>query len=88
MPLTKLQSDIARLIAVNRSPSSHLAGAAGLYLESNSSRTSDDLDYFHDAEALVGTAFAADRTLLEASGYGVDVTLSQPGFVRAIVGRG
>ena len=88
MPLTKLQSDIARLIAVNRSPSSHLAGAAGLYLEPKSPRTSDDLDYFHDAEALVGEAYAADRSLLLASGCVVEVTLSQPGFVRAIVSRG
>ena len=88
VPLTKLQSEIARLIAVNRSPSSHLAGAAGLFLEPNSLRTSDDLDYFHDAEALVGKAFSADRALLEASGHVVEVTLSQPGFVRAIVSRG
>jgi hypothetical protein len=88
MPLTRFQSDLARLIAVNRSPSSHLAGAAALHLEPNSLRTSNDLDYFHDAAALVGQAYSADRGTLEASGYRVDVTLSQPGFVRAIVGRG
>jgi hypothetical protein len=88
MPLTQLQTDIARLIAVNRSPSSHLAGGSALHLEPDSLRTSNDLDYFHDAEALVGRAFAADRALLEAAGYGVEVTLSQPGFVRAIVGKG
>jgi hypothetical protein len=88
MPLTQLQADIARRIAVNRSPSSHLAGGAGLHLEPDTPRTSADLDYFHDAEALVGQAFAADRALLESAGYSVAVTLSQPGFVRAIVGRG
>ncbi|HEY5079184.1 MAG TPA: hypothetical protein VII43_05030 [Opitutaceae bacterium] len=87
MPLTSIQSAIARLIAVNRSPSSHLAGAAALYVGPNSTRSSADLDYFHDREAQVGQAFAADRKILEESGYRVDVVLSQPGFVRAIVGR-
>jgi len=87
MPLTSHQASIARLIAVNRSPSSHLAGAAALHLEPTSLRISNDLDYFHDAEVQVGQAFSADRALLEASGYQVTVTLSQPGFVRAIVGR-
>jgi hypothetical protein len=87
MPLAPIQASIAGLIAVNRSPSSHLAGAAALYLEPNSIRTSSDLDYFHDKEAQVGQAFSADRKILEESGYDVDVVLSQPGFVRAIVGR-
>jgi hypothetical protein len=87
MPLTPVQSAIASLIAVNRSPSSHLAGAAALHLEPNSPRASNDLDYLHDGEVLVGQAFAADCKVLEASGYEVKVILSQPGFVRAIVGR-
>jgi hypothetical protein len=87
MPLTDLQSTLARLIAVNRSASSHLAGAAALHIEPKSHRISNALDYFHDKELLVGQAFAADRRLLEGAGYHVDVILSQPGFVRAIVGR-
>jgi hypothetical protein len=87
MPLAPLQRQIARLIAVNRSPRSHLAGAAALHLEQKSPRTSDDLDYFHDEERLVAEAFAADRKLLESNGYSVAPTLSQPGFVRAIVSR-
>jgi hypothetical protein len=87
MPLAPQQADIARLIAANRSPSSHLAGGAALHLEPRSLRTSDDLDYIHDAEALVGKAFGADRSVLEAAGYAVDVSLSQPGFVRAVVRR-
>lgn len=87
MPLTPRQAAVARLIAGNRSPSSHLVGAAALHLEPTSLRISNDLDYFHDAEAEVGEAFSADRAVLEAAGYEVTVTLSQPGFVRAIVGR-
>lgn len=87
MPLAPLQTTVARLIAANRSPSSHLAGGAALHLEPNSLRTSNDLDYFHDMEVLVGQAFAADRTVLEGAGYAVQVILSQPGFVRAIVSK-
>jgi len=88
MPLAPVQTEIARLIAVNRSPSSHLAGEAALHLEPRSPRASNDLDYFHDQETLVGQAFDADRRVLEGAGFGVEVVLSQPGFVRAIVGRG
>jgi hypothetical protein len=87
MPLTPLQRDIARLIAVNRTPGSHLAGGAALHMAAHSLRTSNDLDYFHDSEVLVGEAFTADRSILEGAGYHVEVALSQPGFVRALVGR-
>jgi hypothetical protein len=79
---------IARLIAVNRSPSSHLAGGAAIHLAPAAPRISNDLDYFHDEERLVAEAFAQDRALLETSGYAVEILLSQPGFVRAIVRRG
>lgn len=33
-------------------------------------------------------AFAADRGLLEARGYGVRVDLNHPGYIRAVVRRG
>ena len=48
----------------------------------------DDLDFFHDSEARVAEAFAADRVHLEAEGYEVRLELSQPGFIRAVVSRG
>jgi hypothetical protein len=88
MPLTPLQREIAHAIADNRSPGSHLAGAAALHLAANAPRTSNDLDYFHDEEELVAAAFAADRAVLEGAGFFVRPVLSQPGFIRAIVGRG
>jgi hypothetical protein len=88
MPLTQFQQAIARLIAVNRSPSSHLAGGAAIHLHPTSPRMSNDLDYFHDEENLVAEAFAADREDLKASGHSVETTLSLPGFIRAIVSRG
>ncbi len=51
-------------------------------------RFSRDLDYFHDSETRVAEAFTADRGLLDAGGYSIDVDLNQPGFVRAIVSKG
>jgi len=65
----------------------YLAGGAALHFTPRSARYSDDLDFFHDSEARVATAFAADRAHLEAAGYVVRVELSQPGFIRAVVGR-
>lgn len=59
-----------------------------MHFAPNSTRYSDDLDFFHDSEARVAATFAADRKLLEEAGYQIAVELSQPGFVRATVRRG
>ena len=85
MPLTEYQASLARLLSENRTFDSYLAGGAAILIEPNTTRFSRDLDYFHDSEARVAEAFAADRRLLEAGGYSIDVDLNQPGFVRAIV---
>lgn len=44
-------------------------------------------DLFHDAEARVAEAFAADTEVLRDAGYEVETVLSQPGFIRAVVSR-
>ncbi|MEZ4270033.1 MAG: hypothetical protein R3C68_00900 [Myxococcota bacterium] len=49
MPLTAFQSELARLLAIHRTPDSYLAGGAALHLEPNTARYSNDLDYFHDS---------------------------------------
>ena len=85
VPLTDYQASLARLLSENRSFDSYLVGEAAILIEPNTTRYSRDLDYFHDSEARVAEAFAADRKLLEAGGYSIDVDLNQPGFVRAIV---
>ncbi len=87
VPLTDLQSSLARLLAVNRSPDSHLAGGAALHFEPNSQRYSNDLDYFQDSEERVATAFAADRALLVDSDYEVTIEINQPGYLRATVSK-
>ena len=51
------------------------------------SRTSHDLDLFHDSEQAVADAFAKDRSILEGHGYRLELVLSQPGFIRARIGK-
>ena len=66
MPLTEYQAALTRLLSVNRTFDSYLAGGAAILIEPNTSRFSRDLDYFHDSEARVAEAFSADRELLSA----------------------
>ncbi len=88
MPLTPFQSDVLGLLAANRTPDSYLAGGAALHIEPRTKRYSNDLDFFNDSEKRVASAFAQDRATLENAGYGLEVLLQQPGFVRALVRRG
>ncbi len=87
MPLRPIQLEIGRLLAGNRSTSSHLAGGAGLHQSAQSFRYSNDLDYFNDREELVATSFAQDRVCLEQAGFQVAVELNQPGYIRAIASK-
>jgi hypothetical protein len=88
MPLTPFQEELARLLAVDRSPDSYLAGGAAMHIAPMSMRFSNDLDYFHDSVERVASAFAADRALLEAKAFEVDVATQTSGFVRAVVRKG
>jgi hypothetical protein len=88
MPLTEFQAKLARLLSENRTFDSYLAGGAAILIEPDTTRFSRDLDYFHDSEARVAEAFAADRPLLETHGYILAVDLNQPGYIRAIVREG
>ncbi|MFW5925734.1 MAG: hypothetical protein ACOCV4_06175 [Myxococcota bacterium] len=85
MPLTPFQADIATRLSENRTPDSYLAGGAALHIEPNSTRYSNDLDYFNDSVERVASAFAEDRATLEAAGCWVEVLMQQPGLIRAIV---
>ena len=87
MPLTRFQREIAMLLAGNRSEDSYLAGAAALHRIPNSKRYSNDLDYFHDSEQRVASAFEADRELLLKAGFKVQIEMNQRGFIRAVVSQ-
>ena len=88
VPLTPFQHQLLAELATAPAPDRYLAGGAALHFSPVSTRYSDDLDFFHDAEARVAAAFASDRERLARAGYRVDVEASLPGFVRAIVGKG
>lgn len=87
MPLTEFQRQVLALIGRSRTPDSYLAGGAALHFTPNSLRFSNDLDFFNDSEARVATAFADDQSALSADGFSLEVEVSQPGFVRAVVRR-
>ncbi len=87
MPLTDFQRTILALLAETRSPDSYLAGGTALHFSPNSTRFSKDLDFFHDSAERVASAYAEDSARLRAAVFNVDVILSQPGFVRAVVSR-
>lgn len=88
MPLTPFQHRTLEVLATSSGPERYLAGGAALHRAPDSLRYSEDLDFFHDSEARVANAFAADRIALEAAGLSVHVEFSQPGMVRAIVSAG
>lgn len=88
VPLTDFQRTLLATLASAPTDERYLAGGAALHFAPNSTRYSDDLDFFHDSEARVASAFATDRETLRSAAYDVDVELSLPGFVRAVVRRG
>lgn len=87
MPLTPYQEEVARLLSDNRTFDSYLAGGAAIHLEPNTTRYSNDLDYFHDSITRVAEAHAADATRLTQSGHRLTIELQVPGFIRATVAR-
>lgn len=69
MPLSKIQTDVLRLLASQRDPESYVAGATPL--NRDTPRYSGDIDIFHDREERVARAALEDAATLEAAGYGV-----------------
>ncbi len=85
MPLTAFQSEIGRLLAVNRSEDSYLAGGAAILLQPNTRRFSQDIDYFHDSTERVASAYEADHRTLLDHGCTVVPEIQMPGYIRAVV---
>jgi hypothetical protein len=63
MPLTEFQRGVARLIATNRRPESHVAGGAVINRGESALRISNDLDIFQDAADIVAACAEADERL-------------------------
>ncbi len=88
MPLSNIQKRVLGILAQNRQPDSHLAGASAIHASADSLRYSGDLDLFHDDFEGVAQFFAQDLKRLKEDGMEVHVRLSQPGFIRASVTDG
>jgi hypothetical protein len=67
--LSKIQSEVLRLLASQRGPESYVARATAL--NRDAPRYSGDIDIFHDREARVAAAALNDATILQAAGYAV-----------------
>lgn len=88
MPLTRLQQRLLALLARSRDADGYLAGGTALHFAPTSGRFSDDIDFFHDSVEAVAASFARDSTVLEEAGCRIEILLSQPGLIRALVEEG
>lgn len=90
MALTPFQRQVCRLLAEARraAGAGYMAGGASLNEILGGERVSRDLDLFHDSEEAVGSAWEADRHLLETRGYAVRVLRERPSFVEAEIASG
>ena len=86
MPISRLQSDILRLIATKRDPESFVAG--GVPINRSGPRYSADLDIFHDRHERVAEAALADAGILTDAGYEVTWLRQQPATYSASVRLG
>jgi hypothetical protein len=83
VPLSKVQTDVLRLLASHRDPESYVAGATPL--NRAAPRYSGDIDVFHDREERVASAALDDAHTLEAEGYSVRWLRQQPSIHTAEV---
>lgn len=86
VPLSKIQTDVLRLLASHRDPESYVAGATPL--NRDASRYSSDIDVFHDREERVATAALCDAQALGAAGYRVSWLRQLPLIYTAEVSQG
>lgn len=89
MALSEFQRGVCRLLAAHRSADagSYVAGGVALNETLSGTRLSRDVDVFHDTLAALDATWQADRVLLEANGYGLDIVRERPGFVEVVIHR-
>ncbi len=86
MPLSKLQSEILRLLAAHRDPESYVGGSTPL--TRIAPRYSGYIDVFHDREERVNRAVEEDTAVLLEHGYVFDWLRREPLFCSILVRRG
>jgi hypothetical protein len=85
VPLSRIQSDVLRLLASQRNPDSCVAGSTPL--NRDAPRYSGYIDVFHDREEQVASAAASDTESLIAAGYGIRWIRRLPAIYSAEVTR-
>lgn len=90
MAITDAQRELCRLIARRRAESgeSYVAGGVALNTLIAAPRVSRDIDLFHDTREALAASFDADRALLLANGYSLEVRRERPTFVEAVARKG
>lgn len=89
MALSAFQRDVCRLLAAHRSADagSYVAGGVALNETLSGTRLSRDVDVFHDTLEALDATWRADRTLLQANSYGLDIVRERPGFVEVVISK-
>ena len=80
MPLSKIQTDILKLLAAHRDPESYVAGSTPL--NRDTPRYSGDIDVFHDREERVAQAAQQDAALMQEHGYTLEWLRRDPAIYR------
>ena len=86
MPLTKIQSDILRLLAAHRDPESYVAGSTPL--NAHAPRYSGDIDVFQDREERVAHAAQNDGAVLQGNGYDLQWLRREPAMYSVLAAKG
>jgi hypothetical protein len=86
VPISKLQSEILRVIAAKRDPESFVAG--GVPINRTGPRYSADIDIFHDRQDRVAEAALADAKILADAGFEVIWLRQQPATYGATIRLG
>ena len=85
MPIGPFESSLLLLLAKNRNPESHVAGASVLNQSPESPRSSQDIDLFHDTLSALDEAMEKDVQVLREAGCEVTLSKTLETFRRAEV---
>jgi hypothetical protein len=88
MPVTPFQQEVFRLLSSHRSPDSYVAGGTVIQRAPDSSRTSDDIDIFHDSPGAVAASAGADAETLRSFGFDVQFRRQESTFCQASISKG
>jgi hypothetical protein len=83
VPLSKIQTEVLKLLAAHRDPESYVAGSTPLNRQAT--RFSGDIDVFHDREERVARAAEEDAAFLEQNGYALQWERRDPAIYTVLL---